>query len=72
MFYPYTTTDSDEETESHKRFRECVLVFETNYVKELFKEYALNNWEHKEKFFDNIWLSHFPEIESYIMEEFEK
>jgi len=32
----------------------------------------LKNWGDKERFSKDIWLPHFPEIEGYIMKEFEK
>lgn len=62
--------DGDEETSSHNKFEECILIFETENEKESFKKYVLKNWGNKEEFSNNIWLPHFPQIEGYIMEEF--
>lgn len=68
----YYVPDGDEETTSHNRFEECVLIFESENEKELFKNYVIKNWANKENFSINIWLPHFPEIDGYIMEEFKK
>lgn len=68
----YYEPDGDEETTSHNSFMECVLVFESEDEKGAFKEYVLNLWHRKEEYSKDIWLPYFPNIEGYIMEEFEK
>lgn len=68
----YYEPDGDEATTSYRKFKECILIFENDCEKDSFKEYVLNNWVHKERFSENVRLPYFPEIEGYIMDEFEK
>lgn len=68
----YYEPDGDEETTSHDRFEECILIFKSENEKESFKKYVLNIWHKKEGVSMNIWLPHFPEIDGYIMEELKK
>lgn len=68
----YYEPDGDDETISHNRFEECILIFESQSEKEAFKKYVLKNWVNKERFSENIWLPYFPQIEGYRMKEFEK
>jgi len=68
----YYEPDGDDETISHNNFEECILVFESEDEKEAFKNYALCIWKDKDQFSKDIWLPHFPQIEGFIMKEFEK
>ncbi|MGJ0909204.1 AlbA family DNA-binding domain-containing protein [Clostridium botulinum] len=68
----YYEPDGDDETISHNKFEECILVFESENEKDAFKKYVLKNWANKERFSENIWLPHFSQIEGYRMEEFKK
>lgn len=68
----YYEPDGDDETISHDKFQECILIFESENEKEEFKNYVLINWGYKKQFEKDIWLPHFPEIKGYIMKEFEK
>lgn len=68
----YYEPDGDDETISHNRFEECILVFESENEKEAFKKYVLKNWENKKRFSENICLPHFPKIGGYRMEELKK
>lgn len=68
----YYEPDGDDETISHDKFQECILIFESENEKEEFKNYVLINWGYKEQFKKDIWLPHFPKIKGYIMKEFEK
>lgn len=49
-----------------------ILVFESENEKEAFKKYVLKNWANKERFWENIWLPYFPQIEGYRMEGFKE
>lgn len=64
----YYHSDGSDERIAHDRFLKCILVFETNYEKECFKEYLKSNWKNKQNYSDNIWLPYFPEIEGYDMD----
>lgn len=68
----YYKPDGDDETISHDKFKECILIFESENEKEEFKNYVVENWEYKERIQRDIWLPYFPEIEGYNMKEFEK
>jgi Putative DNA-binding domain len=68
----YYKPDGDDETISHDKFKECILIFESENEKEEFKNYVVENWEYKEQIQKDIRLPYFPKIEGYSMKEIEK
>ena len=64
----YYHPDGDDETIAHDKFMECILVFDTDFEKENFKEYIKRNWKNKQIYSDNIWLPYFEEIKGYNMD----
>lgn len=64
----YYHSNGDDERIAHDKFMECVLVFDTDYEKERFKEYIEHNWKHKQNYSDNIWLPYFEKIDGYNMD----
>ncbi len=68
----YFTDDGDEETTSYSRFMECILIFDSKYEKESFKNFVLDNWKYKNNYSENIWMPHFPQIENYNMDKFKE
>jgi len=68
----YFSPDGDEESTSHRKFMECVLVFDSEEEKESFKEYVLSVWHDNHKYSQNIRIPHIPEIKGYITDAFKK
>lgn len=64
----YYHPDGDDETIAHDKFMECILVFDTEYEKEDFKQFIKYNWKNKQNYNENIWLPHFEELEGYNMD----
>ncbi|MEG1313159.1 MAG: ATP-binding protein [Bacilli bacterium] len=64
----YYKHDGDEETYSHNRFLECLLVFNSEMEKENFKAFVIANWNKKEEYSNNIHLPYFENIEGYKMD----
>lgn len=63
----YYHPDGDDETIAHNRFMDCILVFETEYEKEKFKNFIMCNWANKQKYSTDIWMPSFKKIEGYNM-----
>ncbi|MGE7840716.1 ATP-binding protein [Lysinibacillus sp. NPDC093712] len=68
----YFSPDGDEKSTSHRKFMECMLVFDSEDEKESFKEYVLSVWHDNHKYSQSIRIPHIPEIMSYITDEFKK
>lgn len=64
----YYNPDGDEETHSHNRFLECVIIFNSEIEKENFKTFVIANWSNKEEYSTNIHLPYFNDVEGYKMD----
>jgi hypothetical protein len=65
----YYNPDGDEETHSHDRFLECIIVFSTEQEKGEFKNFVLDNWDDRNKYSYDI---HIPEFEERNGDNIEK
>lgn len=68
----YFTPDGDEESTSHRRFMECLIVFDSINEKESFKQYAVSVWQDHFKCSQNILIPHIPEINGFITDAFKE
>jgi len=68
----YYHPDGDDETISHNKFMDCILVFETDNEKEEFKHFIKQNWKNKQEYSKNIILPYFKKIDGYNMEVFKE
>lgn len=68
----YYEPDGDEETYSHNKFEECILIFKSFNEKDEFEKFVVDNWKKKDKYERNIYMPYFPEIEGYNMETIKK
>lgn len=58
----YFSPDGDEQSYSHSRFMECILIFNSKDEKEAFKRYVLSVWIDRHKNSHDIWIPYIPEI----------
>ncbi|MGE6513354.1 AlbA family DNA-binding domain-containing protein [Lysinibacillus sphaericus] len=68
----YFSPDGDEESSSHRRFMECMLVFDSKNEKEAFKEYVLSIWDDNHKYSQGIHIPYIPEIKGLRTEVFKE
>ncbi|EON70475.1 helix-turn-helix domain-containing protein [Lysinibacillus sphaericus] len=68
----YFNPDGDEASSSHRRFMECMLVFDSKDEKEAFKRYVLSVWNDNHKYSQDIWTPYIPEIKGYITDAFKE
>ncbi|WP_249660321.1 helix-turn-helix domain-containing protein [Lysinibacillus fusiformis] len=68
----YFNPDGDEASSSHRRFMECMLVFDSKDEKEEFKRYVVSVWEDYQKDSHNIWTPYIPEIKNLKTEVFKE
>lgn len=68
----YFTPDGDEASSSHRRFMECMLVFDSKDEKEAFKAYVLSVWKDHPLHSQDIWCPYIPEIKGLRTEVFKE
>ncbi|WP_025115373.1 AlbA family DNA-binding domain-containing protein [Lysinibacillus fusiformis] len=68
----YFTPDGDEASSSHRRFMECMLVFDSKDEKEAFKGYVLSVWKNHPLHSHDIWTPYIPEIKGLRTEVFKE
>lgn len=70
----YYEPDGDEADTAYRKFRDCVLIFETDEELKIFNQYVKDNWHGylKKVSYDKIWSPNFPEISGYEMSIFKK
>lgn len=68
----YITDSMDEELTARQRFLECILIFDSELERTLFKEFVIQNYGTYDIDTYNDSLPYFPELEGYIMDKFKK
>lgn len=68
----YFNPDGDEASSSHRRFMECMLVFDSEDEKEAFKRYVLSVWKEHPMHSQDIWTPYIPEIKGLRTEVFKE
>lgn len=68
----YYKTHEDDERIAHDKFLECILVFESDYEKEKFKQFVKENWENRQLYEEGINKRSFEKVEGYEMKKFEE
>ena len=68
----YYKIRKDDERIAHDNFLECILIFESDYEKEKFKQFVKDNWENKKIYEEGIIKRSFEKVEGYEMNLFEE
>lgn len=68
----YITNNTDDERISRNKFLECVLLFNNDEERYIFKEFVKNNYNKYSSLDFGFILPYFPNIEGYKMEAFKK
>lgn len=68
----YYKTHEDDERIAHDKFLECILMFESDYEKEKFKQFVKENWENRQLYEEGINKRSFEKVEGYEMKKFEE
>lgn len=69
-FYYKLRVDSHEANFARQKFLDCIIIFDSEKEKEMFKDFIFKHWTlDKDEFSNNIRLPYFRKIEGYNMEE---
>ena len=68
----YYHPDGDDETIAHDKFMECIIVFDSDFEKDNFKIFLMQNWKNKQEYCEGIWMPHFETVKGYNMDVFKE
>ena len=66
----YYVDDGDEARHAHNEYEGCILIFNDEIEHQEFRIYVKDNWDRKEEFANEIWISYMKELPGYNMNSF--